>query len=169
MANKDICNACYKPDLGSQSENIEQNPKKYFKAGIILLKQNKTGEAFLAFKQALKIKPEEPMFLSYFGLCLAMIDKSAVDAVVLCEKAAKEGFFHPELFINLGKVYLIKHDRKKAFMAFKKGLSVDGKNSDLQNELKKMGIRKQPIFPSLGRNNAINCLAGKVLSKLGIR
>lgn len=123
-----------------------KNPEKLFDFGLLMLKANKVWKALLAFKQAYEIKPKEARFLSYYGLCIAKVEKNATKAIPLCEKAVEKNIFHADLFCNLGKVYLQKRDRKKAYNAFIKGLSIDKRNKELINELKKMGIRKQPFF-----------------------
>ena len=111
-------------------------------------------------------KPKEARFLSYYGLCITKVEKNATKAIPLCEKAVEKNIFHADLFCNLGKVYLQKQDRKKAYNAFIKGLSIDKRNKELINELKKMGIRKRPLFTFLPRENIINHLAGLLYHSL---
>ncbi len=169
MISKCVCVETDYSLLDSNGENTGQDPEKYFWAGVLLFNQNKPGEAILAFKQALKKNPNEARYVSYYGLCLAMVDKRAQEAVALCEQAVEKDFCRAELYNNLGKVYLLKHKRKKALKTFRQGLAIDSENSELKHELKKMGLRKQPLLPSLGRKNVINILAGRMFSKMGLR
>ena len=160
-------------DTGDKMQPCSQNnvsslkdPEKLFEFGLLMLKMNEVWKALLAFKQAYEIKPYEARFLSYYGLCIAKVEKNATKAIPLCEKAIKKDFFHADLFCNLGKVYLQKGDRKKANKSFIKGLSIDKRNKELINELKEMGIRKRPLFTFLPRENIINHLGGFLYNRL---
>ncbi|MCP4717388.1 MAG: hypothetical protein GY868_19875 [Deltaproteobacteria bacterium] len=150
-------------------ESTAEYADKQFQAGLIMLENRKTGEAFLAFKQALQLRPNDAVFRSYFGLALAMVDKRAVEPLSFCEEAVKKDYFRPELFLNLGKVHLLKGERSKALQTFYKGLGVEKRHKGLRLEIRKMGVRKQPVFPSLGRENVINILMGRLLRKMGTR
>ena len=165
MKNMNISNNS-KINQCDQVDDMMNDPDKLFKAGLLLLKENNVWDAWYVFKKAHQLRPTDSKYLSYFGLCTAKVEKNATKAISLCEKAVEKEFFRAELFCNLGKVYLIKGDRMKAYMAFKQGLSIDKKNIELQNELKKMGIRKQPVFSFLSRNNIVNHLAGFLRYKL---
>ena len=152
---------------GSQnSVTSVKDSEKLFQLGLLMLNANEAWKALLAFKQACEIKPCEARFLSYYGLCIAKVEKNATKAITICEQAIKKDFFNADLFRNLGMVYIQKGDRKKAYMAFIKGLSIDKKNKALVNELKKMGIRKRPLFTFLSRKNIINHLAGLLHHRL---
>ena len=47
--------------------------EELYKAGLFLLKRDKVKEALSAFKRALNIKGKEPKYMSYTGLCLALV------------------------------------------------------------------------------------------------
>ena len=157
------------PPSGNADASPDSDAEELYKAGLFLLKRDKVKEALAAFKRAFKIKGSEPRYMSYLGLCLAIAEGKSREAVTLCEKAVQMEFFRSELFLNLGRVYLISGNRKKAHMAFRKGLALDRENRNLRTELEKMGIRKPPVFPFLERKHPINKLAGKVLYRLRLR
>ena len=154
---------------GDANASADSDAEELYKAGLFLLKRDRVKEALTAFKRAFMIKDKEPRYMSYLGLCLALAEGKAREATQLCEKAVQMEFFRAELFLNLGRVYLVSGNRKKAHMAFRKGLALDRENRNLQKELDKMGIRKQPVFPFLERKHPINKLAGKVLYRLRLR
>ena len=156
-------------ETSSPSGNADSDAEELYKAGLFLLKRDKVKEALTAFKRAFMIKDKEPRYMSYLGLCLAIAEGKSREAVTLCEKATQMEFFRAELFLNLGRVYLISGNLKKAHMAFRKGLALDRENRNLRTELEKMGIRKPPVFPFLERKHPINKLAGKVLYRLRLR
>src|SRR5512135_806078 len=152
-----------------RSEPRERDAEEYFKAGLFLLKRNKAKEALSAFKQALISKDSDPRYMSYTGLCMALAEGRTKEAVELCERAVEKEFYRPELFLNLGRVYLQAGNRKKAHVAFRKGLSLDRENRGIRQELERMGVRKPPVFPFLDRRHPINKMAGKVLHKMRLR
>ena len=145
------------------------SPSELFDQGLRHLRDNRPKDAMLAFRHALQLKPGVPRVMSYYGLCWAMCMKKSEESVLLCRTAVEKDFINPELFCNLGRVYLLRNDRGKAYMAFQKGLSMDKRNKSILNELKKMGTRKSPVIPFLNRNNIINFLLGKTLGKCRMR
>jgi tetratricopeptide (TPR) repeat protein len=157
----------------SQNETKEisssDDPERLFTTGLHHLKLRRIKEATGYFKQALKKFPDEPRYLSYLGLCVAIQDNKATEALVLCECAVEEEFYRPELYNNLGKVHMLLGNRRKAYKAFIKGLSLDSKNKEIQLEMEKMGLRKKPVFPFLSRNNVMNKYTGKLLSVFRFR
>jgi tetratricopeptide (TPR) repeat protein len=136
------------------------------KIGLALLYENKAWEALLLFKKALEKDSANPFYLSYYGLCMAQVEKNATKALPFCQRAIQKNFIRPELYCNLGKVYLLKGDRRRAHQAFKKGLSIDKANAELLKELRKMGARSRPVFPFLSRKNVFNHLAGFLRCKM---
>ncbi len=141
----------------------------YFRAGMLFLKREKYREALSAFRRALDLHALEPRYLSYTGYCLAHVEKRSRDAVDLCEKAVRIEFYRPELFLNLGRVYLLAGNKRKAHQTFWKGFALDRDNKELRAELEKMGIRKPPVFPFLDRKHPLNKIVGKALYNLRLR
>ncbi|NIQ95660.1 MAG: hypothetical protein GWN87_16735, partial [Desulfuromonadales bacterium] len=56
----------------------------------------------------------------------------------------------------------------QALNALRKGLKM-GRNEDIVEVLQRLGVRKEPVFPFLARENAINVYAGLLLHKLKLR
>ncbi len=154
---------------GDSPAGPEDAPEEFFKAGLFLLKRNKLAEALAAFKKALYLRSEEPRYMSYTGLSLALAHGKTKEAILLCERAVQKEFFRQELFLNLGRVYLISGNRRKAHVAFRKGMALDRENRMLRGELEKMGVRRPPVFQFLDRRHPINKVAGKVLHRLRLR
>jgi tetratricopeptide (TPR) repeat protein len=98
-----------------------------------------------------------------------MDSKKSDEALHICQKALETGLFRPELYCNLGKVYIQRGDRKSAIKTLQQGLSVDNQNKEILNLLKEIGIRKTPIIPFLSRDNPINKYLGKAFKKLDLR
>lgn len=153
-----------------QQQNSESSgPERLFRTGLYNLKTKRFKEAKSFFKQALQFQPDEPLYMSYLGLCIAMQDRAATEAAILCECAIEKEFYRPELYCNLGKVYMLLGNRRKAHNAFKKGLALDSDDHEIKRELEKMGVRKQPMFPFLKRTHLLNRYSGRLLSILQLR
>jgi len=146
--------------------SVNSDAEEFYKAGLFLLKNETAREALVAFRRAHLMKETDPRYMSYYGLCLALGEKRIQEAVALCESAVKRDFVHADLFLNLGRVYLLAGSRWKAHRAFQKGLSLDTDNRDIHRELDRMGSRRPPVLPFLERSHPINKLAGKLLYKL---
>lgn len=143
----------------------ETDPEKLFDLGRTCLAQKLLPEARGLFQQAHKLKPGEPRYGSYYGLSIALADKAYKEALRLCEAAMPQNFLYPDLFHNLGRVYLMAGRRQKAHQAFRKGLSMDPKNPDILRELKKMGVRQEPPLSFFDRSNPLNRLVGRHRAK----
>jgi predicted Zn-dependent protease len=146
----------------------EMNPEWYFRSGVDLLDKDPKA-ARSAFARASALNPEEPRYTSYLGLSMVLSRTRGKEGVRLCERAIEQGYFHPDVCLNLGKAYLECGQRKKARATFLMGLRLDKKNRDLQQALATMGTRRPPVFPSLGRRHTLNRVAGRVLTRLGLR
>ena len=115
--------------------------EELFKAGLFLLKRDKTRDALTAFRAAYLQKENEPRYMSYTGVCLALAEGKTRDGVKLCEAAVGKEFYRAELFLNLGRVYLLAGNRKKAHQAFRKGMALDKESRDLRSELERAAWR----------------------------
>jgi tetratricopeptide (TPR) repeat protein len=160
-----------------KAEKIAQNKTygDYIKEAEALLIRNNQKEALKLLTNALEHYPNNPFIWSYQGCLDAIVDKKYSKGVNTCRHAFKilkeqmpfgEEFFFPILYLNLGKAYLAAGKRKEAYASFKKGLEIDTENRDLLNELRKLGIRRQPPLPFLKRSNPLNKYVGKLSHKL---
>jgi len=149
--------------------NPEQDPDKFFKAGLMLLKEQRPRDAMVAFEHALKVNPDEPTYMSYLGLALALGRVNTKKAIELCRKAVQRSYYQPELFHNLGQVYMLSGDRRRAREALIKGLEVDRHDEAILTELTSIGMRRSPPIPFLSRDHLLNKYLGKVLARVGLR
>jgi hypothetical protein len=108
-------------------------------------------------------------YRSYYGLCLALRDRKIRDGLLLCRAAAKEEFFNPEMWLNLGRVEIAAGNRRYAHKSFRRGLRLAPENEELRREMNRMGLRRRPAFPFLARSNPLNVWMGKMASRSGSR
>jgi Flp pilus assembly protein TadD len=147
-----------------------QDPEIAFQTGLVLLRERRRpGEALVAFERSVQLRPNEARFNSYLGLTVAMTEGRLSEAERLCADAATREFYRADLFFNLGRVCLMRGDRRGAQIAFRRGLAAEHDNPEIIKALHTMGIRRRPVFAFLPRASFPNRMAGKVLYRVGVR
>jgi tetratricopeptide (TPR) repeat protein len=132
----------------------------------------KSGEYLEALTLFLDIyggeEPPSPMLssktatgLSFFGLCLALVQKKMKPAIDLCKRAIELEFYNVDHYANLARVYLAAGNRKKAIEAVEQGLKVHPEDDALLGVRRELGIRSRPAVPFLDRSNPINVTLGQ--------
>lgn len=121
------------------------------------------GKEYL--ERAVKIAPENPFYLSFLGVCIAM-EGDRAKGKSLCADALKSLSSEPILYVNLGRVLLEDGKKNEARKMFLKGYWMDRTNAPAALELSGMGIRKMPVIPFLSRNNLANVFLGKLRHRI---
>jgi len=99
--------------------------------------------------------------LSYYGLCIALVQKKYKLAIEFCQKAIEMNFYWPDHYTNLARVYIAASMKRKAFETMEKGLSMFPEDRGLRRVRQEMGVRARPSVPFLGRDNPINKALGR--------
>jgi len=139
--------------------------------GYAYVKEANYKEALTCFRPVMAAYEDDPSsevpakLLSYFGLALALGENRINEAVTYCTTAVKKEFYHPELYVNLARVYLKANRRYKAVNVLFKGLKVDGEDPGILSELHKLGIRSKPVFSFLHRGHMVNKHLGLLMSR----
>lgn len=138
---------------------------------------------------ALECSPElraVPTVNSYLAYCIAKERGRIREAIQLCQSALDAEPRNPAHYLNLGRIFLQTGDKAKAIATFWKGISrapgaergvaiessQRGHSREHQvilEELRRLGIRKRPPFPSLHRGHPLNRIAGRLLATFGVR
>ena len=71
-----------------------------------------------------------------------------------------------DFYLNLGRIYVKGGYKKEAVEMFRKGIRIDPENRDLLGLLKKLGIRRKPLFSSLPRGHFLNKFTGRIVQLL---
>jgi len=145
-----------------QSSVAGVDPDRLFKEALFYLQRSEPNMAAHVLRRILELKPRDPRCLSYLGLCMAMVNRRSNEAVELCNEALKAGYYDAVYYRNLGKVYLLRGNRRRAFAAFVSGLKVEPRNRDIIKELRSMGLRQGSVFSTLPRSHGVNRFAGRV-------
>jgi tetratricopeptide (TPR) repeat protein len=86
----------------------------------------------------------------------------------LCHKAITLSPHNCEHYLHLGRIYVLAKKREQAIKAFHLGLKIR-KDARLLDEIRQLGTRKSPPFPSLPREHVVNKLTGKFLYAMKLR
>lgn len=99
--------------------------------------------------------------LSYFGLCLALVEKRIKPAIDLCKRAIELQFYNVDHYANLARVYTAAGNRKKAIETLDQGSKTHPDDESLAAVRRELGIRARPPVPFLERSNPINITLGQ--------
>jgi tetratricopeptide (TPR) repeat protein len=102
-----------------------------------------------------------PDGLSYYAVCVALVQRKFKPAVDLCKKAIEMQFYHAEHYANLARVYVAAENRKKALSTIEKGLKISPEDDALMKLRTELGLRRKPVIPFLPRTNALNVMLGR--------
>jgi tetratricopeptide (TPR) repeat protein len=139
-----------------------------FQKGIDAVARGEFQEALAHFEASLHRQRQaaggQPTLraLSYYGLCLAMASNRLREARALCEAAVEGEFYNPEMYLNLGKVYIRSGDRSRAYGAFVRGLQLNPGDTALVRQVRRLGMRRPPVLGFLSRRHVLNRLLGRL-------
>ena len=143
-----------------------------FRRGLRAVDRGAHLEALAYFEAAVQLARRlgaeaVPMkYLSYYGWCLAVCSDRLDEAREFCEAAVRSEFYNPDAYWNLGRVYLKTGSRSLAFDAFVRGLQLNPRHAGLVGELRRLGIRRKPVFRLFDRGHPVNRLLGRLRRRL---
>src|SRR5574337_1593238 len=98
--------------------------------GIGFARDGRFSEALRVFDEDLCFT-QHPTAMSYYAVCLANVEGNYDKAISLCLMAAEKEFYNPEIYLNLGKIFLLNGQKSVAVRAFRKGLKFDSCHFDI--------------------------------------
>jgi tetratricopeptide (TPR) repeat protein len=135
---------------------------KDFREGLARLRDGDAIAAIELLRQAAKRDPENPYYLSYFGLGLGHAEGMWGEAERLCHRAVCRGRRQAQLYLNLAEVYVASGRRQAAADTLALGLHYLPYDARLQGEFCKLIIRRQPVLRFLPRSHAVNRILGRL-------
>jgi tetratricopeptide (TPR) repeat protein len=99
--------------------------------------------------------------LSYFALCIALVQKKYKPAIDLAKRAIDLEFYSGTHYANLSRIYLASGNRKKAVETAEAGLKLLPEHEELLEVRKELGVRARPSVPFLDRTNPVNVSLGQ--------
>jgi Tfp pilus assembly protein PilF len=134
--------------------------RELFRKAEISIQRGDYKSAASLLNEALKIAPENPLYISHLGLCAGMLGNQILGEKS-CRKAILMAPATPILFVNLGRILLEQGKRKEAREQFMHAYKLDNTNAPAALELSRMGVRKRPVISFLKRDNPLNIMLGK--------
>lgn len=127
--------------------------------GMGMAREGRYEDALRVFDQDLCFT-QHPTAMSYYAVSLANVEGNYDKAISLCLMAAEKEFYNPEIYLNLGRIFLMNGQKAVAIRAFRKGLKFDNSNGHLLSEMKRLGLRRRPVITFLPRQSPINKFLG---------
>lgn len=141
----------------------------HYRLGRSALDAGEMQQAVVHLQTAYRLDAATPLYRSYYGLALGLVERRLERAITLCRSAATEEFFNPVHFHNLARVHLACGFKAEAIRYLRRGLMIDPGNAEIAAEMRRMGIRRRPALGFLRRRNPFNRLLGRLLARLQLR
>ena len=135
---------------------------KDFREGLAQLRDGQPTDAVGLLRHASQRDPENPYYMSYFGLSLGHAEGMWAEAERLCHTAVCRGRRQAQLYLNLSEVYLCSGRRRAASDTLALGLHYMPHDSRLQIELGRLMERRQPVLRFLPRSHVVNRNLGQI-------
>ena len=141
------------------------NIERVIENGLEMARDGRYKEALSIFEEDLCFT-QHPTATSYYAVSLANVEGNYDKAISLCLMAAEKEFYNPEIYLNLGRVFLLNGQKAVAVRAFRKGLKYDNCNMGMLVEMKRLGLRKRPVITFLPRQNLFNRYLGRLVARM---
>lgn len=146
-----------------EAETFES--RELFRRAEMQINRGRYREASAILTKALKMAPDNPIYVSHLGYCVFMLG-NACDGEKMCRKAMKMAPTVPIILVNLGKVLVERGLRQEARVLFAQAYQIDNTSSPAALELSRLGVRKPPVLPFLDRRNILNKYLGLLRHRL---
>jgi tetratricopeptide (TPR) repeat protein len=133
-----------------------------FRLGLARLRDGDAIAAIELLRQAAKRDPENPYYLSYFGLGLGHAEGMWGEAERLCHRALCRGRRQAQLYLNLAEVYVASGRRQAASDTLAIGLRYMPHDARLLEEFSKLIMRRPPVLKVFPRTHALNRILGRL-------
>lgn len=163
---QDVQQAGARLEARATTARAELDPRAQdaFERGRCALAANDFAAATAALREAHSLAPDHAQIRSSLGLAVALAERNFEQARTLCESAAKQEFFNPELYLNLARVYLSVGRRPEALRYLRRGQMIDPGHAAIRDAIAELGMRRLPIVPFLPRRHVVNRMLGSVRS-----
>jgi len=136
-----------------------------FMSGVRMLYACRYQDALTHFQEAVVLEPQSKGYLSYLGLATAHAQGKYSDAEQLCRRAIEAEYHRPEHYVNLGEVYVLAGRKRDAIKTYQQALSWNPSHEAAHDALRRLGVRRPPVVPILGRSHPLNVFLGKTLRR----
>jgi len=131
------------------------------------LAKGETLVALMHFENAIDRHPL-PVVQSALAYCLAKERRQYQKAFALCREALGAEPADPRHYYHLGRIHLLANQKSQAIAAFRRGLKLR-RYQPIIDELRRLGVRKPPVFGALPRDHFLNRSFGILFTRFGTR
>jgi hypothetical protein len=118
--------------------------------------------AHAAFERAHRRDPRDPVYMSWYGVTLVLVERNSNLGVLLVDQALRLAGPDPELLLNSARIHLALNQRERAARALGRALELWPDDPRLLAARHAMGTRASPVIPFLSRSNPLNRVLGKL-------
>ncbi len=133
-----------------------------FKKGLTLLRDRRPQMALPHMRRAVALEENNPHYLSYFGVVIALAEKKWATAELYCRTALLRKDDEARFHLNLAQVYLSAGRWQYAVQTLKIGLQCAKRRCLLIRALCRLVVRRSPLLPFLDRKHFLNYYSGIV-------
>jgi Flp pilus assembly protein TadD len=137
-----------------------------FKQGIQLLRSDYQGKALVHVRQAVELDKKNPLYVSYLGLLVGLVQHKHAEGEQLCQQAIRMRHNEPRLYLNLAEVYLKAGKKADAVETLTQGLLYTKQDPRLREALRKLGVRRSPVIGVFHRGHFLNKQLGRLRHRL---
>jgi hypothetical protein len=141
--------------------------------GCSLFEGGDPAAALIPLRDAFRRERNNARIRSYYGLCLGLVERRFEESVELCQSAAQQEFFNPDLYLNLARLHLGFGFKVEGVRYLRRGLMIDPGNLAILDMLQSLGDRRLPVLGFLPRKHPVNRWLGtlryRVARSVGFR
>lgn len=137
-----------------------------FNKGMTFFRSGYYGKALDRMQAAVELNKHNPLYVSYAGLLVALAQKNYPVAEELCHQALRMNRHDVQCYLNLAEVYLKAGQKGDAVEALTVGLQYTKRDVRLTRALRKLGVRRPPVFAFLERKHFLNRHLGKLRHRM---
>ena len=142
------------------SRALSEEARELFDRGAKNLDAGQDDEALSCLRQAVELAPDHAQLRSLLGVAIARALRDFEESRTLCESAAKQEFFNPDLYLNLSRIYLEFGRKSEALRYLRRGQMIDPGHVLIRRSIAELGRRRMPILPFLPRRHLVNRALG---------
>ena len=152
--------------VADRTQSTEPDHMVEFREGVELLKNEYPEKALVKLRRAFESDKRNPYYISFLGLSIARAEKNWEEALDLCETAVQLKCKEIKFHLNLIEVYALAGWREKAVRKLDNASKLFGDDARLKRFRAKVGDRRAPVLPFLGRGHFLNRELGKLRHRM---
>lgn len=140
--------------------------RELYETGCSVYDEGDPERALAYLRSAYEREPENAAIRSHYALCMGLVERRFGESVDLCQSAAKQEFFNPDLYLNLARLHLGFGFKSEGIRFLRRGLMIDPGNARIVEALKHLGDRRSPVLRFLPRRHPLNRWLGAARARV---